>query len=157
MRAEALLLSGLDPVLLWSARAALGLSLCAVAWIDLRRFEIDPSLCALAALGHAVLCEIHGIWAVSLTGSAWGLGAALLLRAARPAALGHGDVYLFALCGFVSGADGFWLWAAGFALLTLAMAWCLARRRGRRFRPGRGAVPAAPAACVSAAAAAVLL
>ena len=139
-----------EPLMRVLGAGAAGAALAGIAWIDLRRWEIDPWLCGLAVLAGALLAELDGTWADALTGAVLGQGAALLIRAWRPGAAGLGDVQLYALCGFLVGGSGFIAWALCNSAASLACTACLAVRRGRKL--GRCAIPAAVPACPTAAA-----
>ncbi len=120
-------------------------ALAGIVWHDLRRWEIDPWFCAAAATAGAVFADLEGDWPGSLLGGAAGLTMALLISRVKPSALGQGDRFLYALCGFLVGINGLPAWAVANAALGMAFTFCSARRRGRPFR--RCAIPAALPAC----------
>ena len=123
-------------------------ALLAVAVIDCRRLEINPHLVAIATIAGAVLAAPSGPWVDGLLGSAWVLAAALLLRRWRQGALGDGDLYLYAMCGFLTGLSGLAAWALLHALAAMIIAMPRARRRRRSVM--RTGMPAAVTACPAA-------
>ena len=122
-------------------------SLLLIALIDCRRLEIDPWLCAIAAISGGILAAPDSPWADGLLGAAVALSGSLAIRARRPSSMGLGDLYLYAICGFLVGASGLAAWAALHAVAALLLALPRAVRRRRRLH--RTGMPAAATACPS--------
>ncbi len=120
-------------------------SLGLIGLIDCRRLEIDPWLCALAALAGSVLAVPASPMADRFLGAGLALGFALAWQHLRPASFGLGDRYLYMLCGFLAGAGGLMVWAFLHALAAILLALPRARRKGRPLL--RTGMPAAVSAC----------
>ncbi len=120
-------------------------ALALIAAIDCRRLVIDPWLCAVAALAGCVIADPASARADGLLGGAYALALGVAIRHIRPGAIGLGDLYLYCLCGFLTGFTALPVWWAlhvsGMACLTLVSS----IRRRRKFR--RTMVPAAVSAC----------
>ena len=130
------------------AAAIILAALAALAFIDYRKWEIDPWISSAAALAALVLNQDSLVSA--LLGAAVGAGLAAFMVQMRPRQLGQGDIWLYGLCGLITGIEAFALFAAANSAILLALAACLARKRRRKLR--RCSVPAALAACPAAAA-----
>ena len=123
-------------------------SLLFIAVIDCRRLEIDPWLTAIAGIAGAVLADPDSAWVDGLLGAASAMAFSLVIRARRPSSMGMGDLYLYAMCGFLVGVTGLTAWAILHAAAAMFLALPRAIRRRRRvFRTG---MPAAVTACPAA-------
>lgn len=130
-----------DPGMALLATAIMLLALAAIAWVDFRRWEIDPWLCVTAALAAAVIIHLDDGWAVALLGAALGTGLAAAFHHLRRRSVGEGDIWLYGLCGLIVGIDGMPAWAVLNAVILLVLVTCLSRERGRSML--RCTVPAA--------------
>ncbi|MCY4007784.1 MAG: prepilin peptidase [Rhodobacteraceae bacterium] len=126
-----------------------------IAWEDLRRWEINPWICALTAGAWSPVVLANDQWLEHGLGAALGLGISALVRLFHPSAIGLGDIPLYTLCGWLVGFALFPAWALVNAALVLGLTSCLARKRQRSIR--RCAIPAALAACPAAALIMILL
>ena len=137
--------SGTVPVgLVLAASAAALPSMAMVAWIDLRRFEIDPgwlSAAALAAVMASLPIEGFGYLYGALAAGALSGGSVWLVSQLARGRIGRGDIGLLAAVGLVAGPSDLPLAMACVAGLTALTAGLLARARGKP--PFRSAVPLA--------------
>lgn len=139
-----------------SAALAMALLSTGLIWLvieDLRRFEIAPTAAILTAGGLLGLLIATGTNPVPplLVACAAGL-LAIAIRRVNRAALGQGDIILFALIGMASGPQFATETAIAFggASLLIATAFLVARNKPIRLSSyRRHACPAAPAGSIA--------
>lgn len=137
-----------------AALCSLAAGLAWLALVDIRYLEISPPALAFTIGGVLATLVLQDAPMVQHVGASLaGLGTALAIRALRAAALGAGDIGLFALMGLAAGPDRALPLVLLYAVSAYATALIWLHRRGKPLsRFPKHVFPAAPAASIAIAA-----
>lgn len=142
-----------------SIAAIVTLALLRLAWVDMRRFEVDPAAALVAAGGLIALR--YTLQADLLFAIARAAAVALFvgIRAfTRPGSIGLGDMAIIPLIALAAPRSHLIVVFVLYGLLTLGLSLLYLKARGKPLsRLRRSAAPAAPAAAVASLVAMALL